>query len=149
MRAGSGDNPPISTKIDDSKIMKNMASSFCRPWNVFLPSVLVRSIFKMPEPFSSCSTIEAVTIGPMPRLIMLPNSAPNMTEKNWNLSSWFCPSPNSGIIPRTKNITSTIKVHFNFSLKGRNFCEGPSTSGRLLIMAFQIDILNKAQTYCL
>ena len=44
-----------------------------------------------------------------------------------------------------EKITKTIKVHFNFSLKDKNFWDGPSTSGRLFKIVFQRDILGYLQ----
>jgi len=42
----------------------------------------VRSSLRIPDPLSNCRTMDAVTIGPMPKLMRLPNSAPKITEKN-------------------------------------------------------------------
>src|SRR3989344_937281 len=133
--------PPMRTYIDASNKMKNTDNSFCNPWNVFFPSDWVRSSFKIPEPLRSCKTIDAVTIGPMPRLMRLPNSAPKIIDNVSNLCRALTPKPNSGISPRVKNMMRTIRVHFNFSLKERCFWDGPSTSGRLFKIVFHTDIL--------
>src|SRR3990172_1638062 len=78
--------------------------------------------------------IEAVTIGPIPSEIKLPNSAPRIIDKYSNCDKEFCPSGQRGIRPKTKNRTSTRRVHFSLSLKGSLFCLGDSTSGRLIII---------------
>ena len=62
---------------------------------------------------------------PIPKEIIEPNSAPSIIENVSKRCRALTPSPNKGISPRTKNSTSTIKVHFNFSLNDRNLCVGP------------------------
>jgi hypothetical protein len=46
----------------DSNIIKKTVNIFWIPWKNTLPSWVVVSNFKMPEPFNNCNTIEAVTI---------------------------------------------------------------------------------------
>ncbi len=88
------------------------------------------SILTIPLPTNNCKIIEAVTIGPIPRDIMLPKSVPSMTAKYSNLESEFDASPKREIFARTKKAISTIKVHFNFTLKLNFFSTGGLTSGR-------------------
>ena len=60
-------------------------------------------------------------MGPIPKEINEPNSAPKMIENVWNLCRALTPSPNNGINPRIKNNARTTNVHFSFSLNERNF----------------------------
>ena len=64
--------------------MKNTANNFCKPWNFVLPSCVVVSIFNIPEPDNNCSTMDAVTIGPIPKDISAPNFAPRIIDKYSN-----------------------------------------------------------------
>jgi len=77
------------------------ARSFWIPWNFFFPSEVVRSNLTMPDPFRSCSTIDAVTIGPIPNEMMDPKLAPRIIERNSNCCSAFSPRPKSGTSPST------------------------------------------------
>lgn len=128
----SGCSPPIFTKTIPSKMTNAIASIFCTPWNLFLPSVVVRSNLTSPDPLSSCSTMDAVTIGPIPKLKIDPKLAPNIMDRYSNCAKEFSPNPNSGNSPSMKNMTSIRRVHFTFSLNPSFFCVGPFTSGRLL-----------------
>ncbi len=101
-----------------------------------MPSELFKSNLTMPEPFRSCNKMEAVTIGPIPNEIREPNSAPSMSDKNWNCASELAPNPNKGTRPRIKKSKRTTTVHLSFSLKGNRFSVGPITSGRLRSMLF-------------
>ncbi|MEK6848761.1 MAG: hypothetical protein AABX65_03975 [Nanoarchaeota archaeon] len=70
-----------------------------------------------------------------------PLKDPKIIDKVSNLCRALTPKPNNGINPKVKNMTRTIRVHFNFSLKERCFWDGPSTSGRLFKIVFHTDIL--------
>src|SRR3989338_7966146 len=140
-KAAEGANPPMSTYTDASKMIKKMANNFCRPWNRLRPSVWERSNFRIPVPVSSCKTMEAVTMGPIPKETMLPNDAPRMIDRNSNCCKAFSPSPNKGTKPMMKNNTRIIKVHLSFSLKGSFLCSGARTSGRLEMRVSKKDIV--------
>src|SRR3989338_2556083 len=110
-------------------MIKNNDKTFCKLWKNALPSEEVLSSFNNPEPTNNCNTIDAVTIGPIPRLNIAPNFAPNIMDSCSNWASGAEPNPNNGIIDNTKNDTKIIKVHLSFSLKP-NFPSGHLTSGR-------------------
>ncbi len=86
-------------------------------------------MFKIPEPTSNCKIIEAITIGPTPKEIMLPNSVPKIIAKNSNLSRALFESPKRGIFARIKKAAKTIRVHFSFILNPSFFSSGLVTSG--------------------
>ena len=88
--------------MNASKMMKKMASSFWTPWNVRFPSLLVRSNLTSPEPFISWSRMDAVTMGPMPRCIKLPDWPARMARKEAKMSSRCCETPNSSMFERAK-----------------------------------------------
>jgi hypothetical protein len=81
--------------------------------------------------------MEAITIGPIPREMMLPNSVPMIIARYSNLCNELLAMPYKGIFARTKNEVNTIKVHFNFVLNGSFFSIGPFTSGRLNKISFK------------
>ncbi len=109
--------------------MKNKTRSFCIPWKNFFPSSVVVSIFIISAPFNSWRIMEAVTIGPMPREIMLPKSVPRIIARYSNLESAFSERPNKGMFARTKKAPRIIRVHFNFVLNPTFFSSGFLTSG--------------------
>ncbi len=102
----------------------------------------------MPEPLRSWRTIDAVTMGPIPRLMMLPKLAPRMTERNSNRWSSFAPRPKRGSAPRTKNRMRMTSVHLSFSLKDSFFCVGPATSGKNARMFWSTGILLLCISLC-
>ena len=81
-------------------MMKKILNDFCRPWNRFLPSEVDKSKLIIPVPESNCNTIEAVTIGPIPKEIILPKDAPKIIDKNSKFAKALFAKPNKGICPR-------------------------------------------------
>ena len=88
--------------MNASSMMKNIASIFCSPWNRFFPSTLVRSNRTSPLPLSNCRMILAVTIGPIPSDMILPNCAPRTMDKNSRLSLVLALAPKTGMSPSVK-----------------------------------------------
>src|SRR3989344_9463844 len=128
--------------------MKNIAKTFCNPWKNALPSLVVVSIFKIPDPFNNWSTIDAVTIGPIPSVVKNPNEAPSIIDKNSKLASADSSNPYNGTTPRTKNAINIAKVNLSFVLNGRYFSVGPFTSGRTDIIELKNDILIAQTSAC-
>jgi len=85
-----------------SRMMKKMLRSFWKPWKRFLPSGVVMSNLNNPLPFNNCRMMLAVTMGPMPRLMMLPNWAPRTMLMNSSCCKVLSPAPKTGMRPSTK-----------------------------------------------
>ncbi|OQC70304.1 MAG: hypothetical protein BWX50_00832 [Euryarchaeota archaeon ADurb.Bin009] len=64
---GSGIIIPLRTMGSASTMIITKMSIFCRPMYMTWPRASLVSICRIPAPLSSCSTIDAVTIGPIPR----------------------------------------------------------------------------------
>ena len=64
---GSGIIIPLATMGNASTMIITKMSIFCRPMYMTCPRASLVSICRSPAPLSSCSTIDAVTIGPIPR----------------------------------------------------------------------------------
>ncbi len=64
---GSGSIRPLATMGNPSTMIITKMSIFCRPMYMTWPRASLVSICRIPAPLSNCSTIDAVTIGPIPR----------------------------------------------------------------------------------
>ena len=89
------------------------------------------SIFRIPDPTNNCKIIEAVTIGPIPKLMTLPKSVPRINARYSKRSREFFAKPYRGILARTKKAARIIKVHLSLTLKLNFFSVGYRTSGKL------------------
>ena len=62
-------------------VVNNIANSFCVPWNAALSSCFDKSKLISFPPTNNCITIEAVTIGPIPKVSIEPK-LPASTDLN-------------------------------------------------------------------
>ena len=69
------------------------------------------------------------------------NFEPKIIDRYSKFCSAFCPSPNSGTIPKIKNSISVVSVQMIFVLKETFFSVGAATSGNDWTMFFIADIL--------
>ena len=84
---------PKLTKTKASTKLNANPSSFCVPWNRIFPFSVVRSHGMTLDPTSNWMMMEAVTIGPIPRLMMEPKLEPSSTSRNRSCSNpvWLTP----------------------------------------------------------
>ena len=100
------------------------------PIYAFFPSEVEVSILINFEPTNNCNTIEAVTIGPIPKDIRLPKLAPKIIAKNSNLLNALSSNFTKGMLDNIKKQARMTKVHFSLILKLSFFSVGFFTSGK-------------------
>ncbi len=99
---GSGNISPLATMGSASTMIITKMSIFCRPMYMTWPRASLVSICRISAPLSSCNTIDAVTIGPIPRCRSEPLAPASRARHSPNISCDCGESPKISMFVNVK-----------------------------------------------